>query len=568
MFSVRVTSTYVTGRNLQASYGSRKKALGAFYTHHGLTDVICAWAITTNDCQVFEPSFGGCGFLRSARDRLLELGANAPDKQIYGCDIDTEAFGHLAKLFEGPVDLTRFVEGDFLDQGFPDEWLGRFGSVIGNPPYLPYRKIDSSKRECARQTLAGFGLQLDRRASLWAYFVGLSIRYVATKGRMAWVLPSSFLHANYSVNLRHYIASAFRNVRAFELQERQFLLEGTEEKTVVLLADDKFEEPAKGHEVDIGLSRCSGVRDLRSQIQVWMEGSEVTKSACGTSVFDSLTTAPRDLYSRLLADQRCHKLGDHLTVQIGLVTGDNRFFLRNREERMESGLAVSTLKPVLPRFIFASGLDFRIEDFDEMIRDGGKGYLVNWDGVSKVSDEVVSYLSTYSIEKRNTCSTFKKRKVWCQPDDGSLPDAFFPVMQHNGPRLLLNKAAVNCTNSVHRGYFKSKKTDTEKHLIALSTISTFSQLSAEIVGRSYGSGALKHEPREAEKIQLLLPRVHHNKVLSAFRQADKCLRTGNFDEASQIADRLILGAMDVRDIATNVSILRSGLSQARKHRQR
>lgn len=558
----------MSGRDLQVSYGSRKKALGAFYTHHGLTDVICAWAISTNDCEVLEPSFGGCGFLRSARDRLLALGARTPDKQIYGCDIDSEAFGHLAKLFEGPVDLTRFVEGDFLDLRFPDEWLGRFGSVIGNPPYLPYRKIDSSKREYALQTLAGFGLQLDRRASLWAYFVGLSIQYVATKGRMAWVLPSSFLHANYSVNLRYYIASAFRSVRAFELQERQFLLEGTEEKTVVLLADNKVEEPAKDCQADIALSRCSGVRELKSQIQMWMDGSIVTKSACGTSVFDSLSKAPRDLYGRLVADQRCHKLGDHLSVQIGLVTGDNRFFLRNNEERKEAGLAIASLKPVLPRFIFASGLDFRTEDFDEMIQDNGKGYLVSWDGVSKASDEVSSYLSTYPEEQRLSCSTFKKRKVWCQPDDDALPDAFFPVMQHNGPRLLLNKAAINCTNSVHRGYFKSKKTKAEKHLIALSTISTFSQLSAEIVGRSYGSGALKHEPREAEKIQLLLPRVHHNKVLSAYRRADMCLRSGNFDEASQIADRLIFGAMDVGDAATNVSILRSGLSQARKHRQR
>lgn len=391
MFSVRTSSTYVTGRKLQASYGSRKKELGAFYTHHGLTEVICAWAITTNDCQVFEPSFGGCGFLRSARDRLLELGANAPDKQIYGCDIDTEAFGHLAKLFEGPVDLTRFVEGDFLDQGFPDEWLGRFGSVIGNPPYLPYRKIDPTKREFARQTLAGFGLQLDRRASLWAYFVGLSIRYVATKGRMAWVLPSSFLHANYSANLRHYIASAFKNVRAFELQERQFLLEGTEEKTIVLLADDKIGEPTKGSKADIGLSRCSGVRELRSQIQTWTEGSEVTGSACGTSVFDNLSKAPRDLYGKLVADRRCHKLGDHLSVQIGLVTGDNKFFLRNDDERKEAGLTIASLKPVLPRFIFASGLDFRTVDFEEMIHDGGKGYLVSWDGVSEASDGVSGY---------------------------------------------------------------------------------------------------------------------------------------------------------------------------------
>ena len=558
----------MSGYKLHGNRESRKKALGAFYTHNGLTDIICAWAITSSDCEVLEPSFGGCGFLRSARDRILELGSKAPDKQIFGCDIDRDAFGHLAKLFEGPVDLNRFREGDFLDQNYPQSWFGRFGSVIGNPPYLPYRKIDPIKRERAVETLASYGLQLDRRASLWAYFVALSIPLIAKGGRMAWVLPSSFLHANYSFSLRKNINSIFTNVRAFELQERQFLLEGTEEKTVVLLADDKIGGLPESDGTDIALSRCSGIRDLKREIQNWTNGALLAASSCGTSVFDSLSKAPRDLYSKLISERRCHKLGEHLSVQIGLVTGDNKFFLRNNDERMAAGLSVSSLKSLLPRFVFASGLDFQTTDFDEMIASGGKGYLVSWDGVSEVPEETKNYLSTYPKKQRDSCSTFKKRKVWSQPDDGSMPDAFFPVMQHNGPRVLLNKAEVNCTNSVHRGYFRSEKSKAEKHLIALSSITTFSQLSAEIVGRSYGSGALKHEPREAEKIRLLLPRIHHNKILSEYRKADICIRDGNFDEASQIADRLIFEAMELGDIATHVSILRSGLGQARKHRQR
>lgn len=553
---------------MQANYESRKKALGAFYTHHGLTDVICAWAITNSDCEVLEPSFGGCGFLRSARDRLLELGTSAPDKQIFGCDIDPDAFGHLAKLFESPVDLARFKEGDFLDQVYTQDWFARFGSVIGNPPYLPYRKIDPQKRERAVEALAESGLQLDRRASLWAYFVAISIQLVANGGRMAWVLPSSFLHANYSTNLRKYIAATFANVRAFELQERQFLLEGTEEKTVVLLAEGKTGRPPKAQTTDIRLSRCSGIRELKGEIRKWTEGSPLAAYACGTSVFDSLSKAPRELYERLASNQQCHSLGEHLSVQIGLVTGDNRFFLRNDDERKEASLSIANLRPIFPRFIFASGLDFRSDDFDNMIAAGGKGFLVSWDGATKVPDEIASYLSTYPERRKDNCSTFKKRRVWSEPDDGSPPDAFFPVMQHNGPRVLLNKAGINCTNSVHRGYFKSKMTDAQKHLIALSSISTFAQLSAEIAGRSYGSGALKHEPREAESIRLLLPVVHHNRIFAAYRRADSCLRSGNFDEASQIADCLIFEAMDLEDTATNVSILKSGLVQARQHRQR
>lgn len=498
----------------------------------------------------------------------MSLGAVAPNEQVFGCDIDPDAFGHLANLFEAPVDLTRFHRGDFLHQDFPSSWMGKFDAVIGNPPYLPYRKIDPTGREAALRILAASGLELDRRASLWAYFVLLSIRFVRNGGRMAWVLPSSFLYANYSHNLRIYIAGLFANVRAFELQERQFLMEGTEEKTVVLLADGKLANHLSDPKVDIPLSRCSGVRELDAQINLWAAGELEASSACGTSVFDSLSKASRDLILQLESSQHCHKIGDHLRVQIGLVTGDNKFFLCNEVERKEAGLYAANLVSVLPRFTYASGLEFHVDDFSKMIRTGGKGYLVSSGDIDSAANDIKNYLATYPEDKKLSCSTFKKRTVWSQTDDGSVPDAFFPVMQHNGPRLLLNIARVNCTNSVHRGYFKTVKSKTEKLLISLATISTFSQLSAEIVGRSYGSGALKHEPREAEKIGILLPPVHHRKVLSAYQKADRCLRNGNFSEASQIADYLILGAMGFDDVATYASILRSGLTQARKHRHR
>ena len=506
--------------------------------------------------------------MRSARDRLVAFDAAAPNKQIFGCDIDPDAFGHLADLFEGPVDLTRFHKGDFLKQSFSSSWFGKFDAVIGNPPYLPYRKIEPTAREEALLTLAELGLKLDRRASLWAYFVALSTRFVATGGRMAWVLPSSFLYANYSKALRKYVANTFSNVRAFELQERQFLLEGTEEKTIVLLADGKLAVQPRQPKDDIQLSRCSGVHDLSIKVRSWVGGEVAKAASCGTSVFDSLQKAPRELFNQLLSSQHYHQLGDHLKIQIGLVTGDNKFFLCSEEERKEANLSINSLVPVFPRFIHANGLAFQTDDFDKMIQAGGKGFLVSSRGSGTTAEDIESYLASYPKNKIKTCSTFKKRAVWSQTDDGAVPDAFFPVMQHNGPRLLLNTAKVNCTNSIHRGYFKADITENEKRLIALTTLSSFSQLSAEIAGRSYGSGALKHEPREAESVGILLPPVHHRKLQSAYQKADRCLRNGNFNEASQIADHLVLGSLGFDDVPSKASILRSGLVQARKHRQR
>ncbi|AZV76952.1 hypothetical protein EBB79_02940 [Parasedimentitalea marina] len=553
---------------LQKRANDRKKELGAYYTHKGLTDIICEWAIRSSNCRVFEPSFGGCGFLRSAHDRFTDFEGSAATEQIFGCDIDPEAFGFLADLLERPIDLERFHQGDFLLQEFPRSWLGSFDAVIGNPPYLSYQKIHPSVREIALAYLRDEGLDLGRRASLWAYFVGLSSRFITEGGRMAWVLPSSFLYANYSQSLRKFIYNSFEDVRAFEMQERQFLLEGTEEKTIVVLAEGKRSKASDNLVGDIQLARCAGVRDLADEIQKWKDGSSSGTSSCGSAVLDCLSRAPLELFEQLKASKHHHTLGEYVRIQIGLVTGNNRFFLRTDDERQEAGISTRDLVDILPRFSFVKGSHLTLNDVDVMRENAAKTFLVSAKSMENAPQKIGEYLASYPEDAKAKCSTFKKRSSWSQTDDGAIPDLFFPVMQHNGPRVVLNTAGLNCTNSIHRGYFIQDVSETRKKFISLASLSTFSQISAEIAGRSYGSGALKHEPREAEAIGLLLPPIHHTKISSAFRRADAFLRAGDFNEATQVADHVILESLDVDCAPTQAAILKSGLAQLRQNRQR
>lgn len=546
----------------------RKKDLAAYYTHQGLTDLICTWAITSAHATVLEPSFGGCGFLRSARDRLVDIGSDTSLKQLYGCDIDPGAFSHLSNVFERPVDLEKFHEGDFLDQIFPPSWPKVFDTIVGNPPYLPYRKIEIEQRELVLEQFERFGLTLDRRASLWAYFVALSVPYTAIGGRAAWVLPSSFLYANYSAGLRSFVAKNFEHVRAFELKERQFLLEGTEEKTVVLLCKGKLKNHRTVDRNDIPLDQCNGVKDLKKAIQIWESGKAKDLSFCGTSVFDSLSDSPQKLMKRLRTNTECLKLGDFLDIKIGLVTGNNAFFLLSESERKALGLTKKELRKVLPRFHFSPGMQFGHTDHDALLEADGRGYLVSEEFPDNASNTMSSYLAQYSDADIAACSTFNKRSIWSRTEDDAPPDAFFPVMQHHGPRLVLNSSGYNCTNSVHRAYFNRRLTKSQMQLISLSLLSTFSQISAEVCGRSYGSGALKHEPREAERIEILIPELHHRTIGAAFVRVDRMLRNGNFEEARQLVDRLILGALGEDDVPTRSALLRSGLEQLKFHRHR
>ena len=549
---------------------STKRDLGAFYTPARLSDILCQWAVRHPGETVLEPSFGGCGFLGSAKAMFETLGQNRPLPQLFGCDIDPNAFGHLQPLFGQPVDADRFHLGDFLLFEPHASWPTEFDVVIGNPPYLPYRRIDPEARRYARLGLTEMGLELDLRASLWAYFVALGCRYLKVGGRMAWVLPSSFLHANYATNLRSFVARHFERVQAFELEERLFLSDGTEERSIILLAEGMIESGVEktASPEDIPLTSCAQLRDLPDALDLWSQSTLETARRCGSSVKDGLETNESRLLAELRDQNASAQLGEFVDIRIGLVTGNNRFFVLSRADAEANGLGSQTLTPILSKFRHAPGLDITLDEHRSTLQSGVRGLLVSCEDTTEAPLALQAYLKRYDSAEREACRTFQKRKHWYQPDDGNPPDAFFPVMHHDGPRLVLNPDGIQCTNTVHRTYFKSGLSAAHKRLIGLSLLSSFSQLSAEIEGRSYGAGVLKHEPREAEKIELLVPKIHGNRLRATYRRVDDHLRCGAIEKARREVDALLLGALGRADPKKDAECLNAALLAVRAARHR
>ncbi len=218
---------------------SERKRLGAFYTPESLSCVLTDWAVRKATDKILEPSFGRCGFLAAARRRLQALGCRDPKRQIFGCDVDKSAFGFLADVLGPPVDAHNFRQEDFLDLKAGFHWSDLFNATVGNPPYIPYQAIREGRRIELAQRAAVMGVPVGGRASLWAHFLIHAVSFVAPGGRMAWVLPGSFLQADYAVSVRDYLSRSFENVLCVLMHQRFFKEEGTEEETVILLARDK-----------------------------------------------------------------------------------------------------------------------------------------------------------------------------------------------------------------------------------------------------------------------------------------------------------------------------------------
>ena len=199
---------------------SSKKLLGAYYTPNRPAKLLAKWAIRKQNDIVLEPSFGGCEFLVSTKERLEQLGNNRPEEKLYGCDIDPAAFAFLHSLLPKADTKEHFKQLDFLltrQHSFP-----KADVVIGNPPYVSRHNMEEVQREAAWATADLAGIVISKKASLWAYFVLHGLSFLKVGGRIAWILPGSFIYAEYSSAVRNALAKSFSRCLAIELKERAF----------------------------------------------------------------------------------------------------------------------------------------------------------------------------------------------------------------------------------------------------------------------------------------------------------------------------------------------------------
>lgn len=526
----------------RATLAERRK-IGAYYTPQSVTDALAEWAIRSADDLVLEPGFGGCGFLESSANQLKALGAPEPSTRLHGCDIDEHAF----RILHSRLGLTQlrghFVLGDFMAlerKAFANKW---FDVALGNPPYIRHHHIVGEQKALVRALRDRALPSLNLQASLWAYFVLHACSFLKVGGRMAWLLPSSFMHAYYATTLRAFLSSRFAEVRVIVLGERLFESEGTAESSVVVVAEG-WRETATTTSGQLRAFRAQSVAELRSMLS----GIQAPPSASVSSdVFEELAVKARPL-------------GDFCKLSIGVVTGDADFFLFDRAKAKLHSIAGTQLTPIVSKAKLIPGLSVTRGDLRRSYLEGSPSMIL--DTRRRRSLATDAYLATMTKKRIKGNLTFNKREIWHRPLDGVETHAFFTSMSHYGPRLVLNAAdGATCTNTLYRAVFKKAVNRTERKVLSISLISSFGQLSSERHGRSYGAGMLKHEPSEAHRIRLLVPSARAQDVRAAFKRIDALLRAGADKEARLEADRFMVSTRALTE--RQCRAVRAALDRAR-----
>jgi adenine-specific DNA methylase len=509
------------------------KLRGGYYTPPAIAEWLCKWAITSTTSRILEPSCGDGVFMESAASRLASLGAS-PDsilKQLFGVEIiETEARKATERLFKviGENRDTHIHSGDFFEWLDPDS-NGGFNCVVGNPPFIRYQNFPEPSRSRAMSLLKEFGFRPNKLTNIWVPFVVGSTISLAPGGRLAMVLPAELLQVSYASQLRSFLVNEFQRIEILACNE--LIFDGAEQEVVLFLADNRVAKHGLGRKCRINLNELSTLKELLS--------SNVTSNQEKAVNHESEKWLKYFLTAReisLMRELRSHKdivnLGKHASIDVGVVTGRNDFFVLSKEQ-VERLLLGEYVSPLIGRSYQLKGALINKSEWRELSEDGHRVFLFNTDSNERreLPMPVKRYISSgedKGIHDGYKCSI---RSPWYKVPSAWIPDCFFFRQIYDFPRIVLNRAKATSTDTIHRMKCRSSKTKLVSNLYTHLTAA-----SAEIEGRSYGGGVLELEPTEAER--LLVPK----KLVQALpvEELDKLIRIGNLESALKQNDQRVL----------------------------
>ncbi len=516
-----------------------RKSRGAFFTPSEITRFMSEWAIRDASEKVLEPSAGDAAFLVAAVQRLQQLNVNTKTKPtVYGVEIHEHSAQMAVQRVASVGGNAEIVHSDF----FMVTPQPVYDAVIGNPPYIRYQDFSGEARARSREAALRAGVALTGLASSWAAFTLHSAMFLRPGGRLALVLPAELLSVNYAAPVRRFLFTHFTDVQLV-LFEQQVFPEA--EADVVLLLAEGFKQGAAKHAT---IHQARNIDDLGTLGQglTWTPTDPAAKWT--SSLIDPKATEP---LASLLDNAVFTPLETWGDTTLGIVTGNNKYFTLSPARAKELGLrSKELLRLSPPGSTHLRGLALT-EAMMEQLGDKGQATYLFYPA-EKPSDQALAYIEDGHRTGVDTAYKCRIRKIWHKVPLVPPADLFLTCMNADTARLCANEAKARYLNSVHGVFLKSDFRELGSELLPVASLNSVTLLHAEMVGRAYGGGILKIEPKEADRWAMPSPDLiseHANELRRLKPLVAQLLEAGRLVDAVALVDHILFS--NSKELSTN-----------------
>ncbi len=510
---------------------SEQKLRGGYYTPPDLATYISRWTLGKNPQHILEPSCGDGVFIQAVQDAGFEN-----ELSLTGFELLPEEAAKARKRGMNERRLKTNIHGeDFLQWALVQLGSGKqlFDGVVGNPPFIRYQYLPGDAQIKAEQIFKVLGLPFTKHTNAWVPFVLASIALLKPGGRLGMILPSEIVHVMHAQALRTYLGTTCSRILIIDPEEIWF--DGTLQGAVILFAEKKGN--VSDHTEGLGIVKVKGREFIQENSEdLFNRTLRINgKTVVGKWTRALLSSNERDLLDTLCERPDVHLFNDIAEVDVGIVTGANKFFLVDNET-VERYKLHAFAHPMFGRSEHCPGI---IYDEGQHLANAEKGNPTNFiwfkDAVNKPSKSVREYIEWGEQQELHTRYKCRIRKPWYSVPSVYSTEIGMLKRSHDVPRLIHNKIDALTTDTAYR--ISSTKFSPE--MLIYCFMNSLTALSAELEGRHYGGGVLELVPSEIEKLLLPIP----GKIRPDLRTLDSLVRQSNAETVLERQNAVILGAL-------------------------
>lgn len=474
--------------------GERREALrekGQFWTPPWVAEAMSAYVLLGGSRTVFDPAVGGGAFFRAAKQVASELGRTI---QLLGAELYADTLIEAATHGLSSAELSGVAITDFVRH--PPE--SDYRAIVANPPYIRHHRMSPQLKAFVREIGARMlGRPLDGRAGLHVYFLLRALELSAPDGRLAFILPADSCEGVFAGELWRWVTSRFRMDAIITFDHEATPFPGVDTNAIVFL----IRNSAPGE--TFPWVRCHARGGALKQ---WvMSDRPVTGSCAGLSVSSRpMSEALVTGLSRPPADpQEGPTLLDAGWVNRGIATGGNEFFFLTRARANELRIPNEFLRLAIGRTRDLSGDVVTPETLSSLEKAGRPTLLLALDGrpISEFPAPVRAYLREGERAGFPERALIRTRSPWYKMESRSIPPFLFAYLGRRSARFIRNMAGCVPLTGFLCVYSRNMDpTHLDRLWRVLNHPDTIENL--KLVGKSYGGGAIKVEPRGLERLRL------------------------------------------------------------------
>jgi adenine-specific DNA-methyltransferase len=428
------------------------------------------------------------------------------------------------------IDTSPVITSDFFAYCLDMLLTGkRFDVAIGNPPFIRYQHFDERYRQVAFHIMRGVGLAPTRLTNIWMPFVIAATLLLNERGKLAMVIPAELLQVGYAAQLRKFLTDHYESITIVTFQK--LLFDDAQQEVVLLLARKRAVGRGGIDVVELEDDHQLATYDFLRHDLLDLKSVEHTTEKW-TQYY--LAESEIQLLRRLSHDATIGRFGDVASVDVGLVTGKNEFFVLDAQTMRDRELEGYTI-PIVGRTVQTPGLVYGESDLNRDRESNARCYLFLPPDAPPDDQPgaVRDYLAHGVQEKIPEGYKCRIRKSWFIVPSVWTPHAFLFRQINRYPKLVLNETRATTTDTIHRVRFKDPQ-------LVLPTVAAFHNAMtfafSEVLGRSYGGGVLELEPNEADNLPL--PPLGAGPV--DVRELDRLARSGQVEQILELTDATYL----------------------------